>query len=257
MNFNYNKILGLPERLLLNKKLTKTFFLKNFDLSVNEKNVLNNDILKMDWISRLVPSNSNIPEFKDENYFFEEVQIMLCTLNVNLLSAKSDICITIFQKYIPYQIILIVEDNDGFILNTADKRINLNDKSKRTVEKQFSTPIIPKLYKNEITTDFFESINYVNQDKLTLQSFYKGYMDLIIQYKSSIVTGTFQKKNRERSEIDSNLLETMATIEKEVNKLTNQIKKELQINTKVLMNIEIQKLRKEIEIIKIKLMINE
>ncbi len=101
MNFNYNKILGLPERLLLNRKLTKTFFLKNFDLSVNEKNVLNNDILKMDWISRLVPSNSNIPEFKDENYFFEEVQFMICTLNDNLLSVKSDICITIFQKYIP------------------------------------------------------------------------------------------------------------------------------------------------------------
>ena len=34
-------------------------------------------------------------------------------------------------------------------------------------------------------------------------------------------------------------------------------KKELQINTKVSMNIEIQNLRKELEIIKIKLMANE
>ena len=257
MSFNYNKILELPERLLLNKKLTKVFFLKNFELSVIEKKVLNNDIIKMEWLSRLLPSNSNIPEFKDENYFFEEVQFMICTIDDNLLSVKSDICISIFQKYIPYQIILIIEDNEGFIINTSDKRINLNDKSKRTIEKQFTTPIIPKFYKNDITTSFFESIKFIKQDKLSLQSFYNGYIDLIIQYKSSLITGTFQKKNRVRSEIDINLLETMNMMENELSKLSNQIKKELQINKKVSMNIEIQKLRKELDKIKIKLIANE
>ena len=65
----------------------------------------------MDWLASIKPANSNIPEYKDENYVFEEVQFMLCTLNENTLSINSDKCISLFQKYIPYQIVLIVEDN--------------------------------------------------------------------------------------------------------------------------------------------------
>jgi hypothetical protein len=45
----------------------------------------------------------------------------------------------------------------------------------------------------------------------------------------------------------------MNTIEKEVIRLTNQLKKETQMSSKVSLNMEIQKLRNEIEIIKNKL----
>ena len=45
----------------------------------------------------------------------------------------------------------------------------------------------------------------------------------------------------------------MNTIEKEVIRLTNQLKKETQMSSKVSLNMEIQKQRNEIENIKIKL----
>jgi hypothetical protein len=227
--------------------------LKNFELSSTEKKVLNNTIQSMDWLASVKPSNSNIPEYKDENYVFEEVQFMLCTLNENTLSINSDKCISLFQKYIPYQIVLIVEDDNGFILNTCDKRINLNDKTKRTIEKQISTPVISKLYKNEITSDFFDSLDFVKQDKVSLQRLYKGYINSIIQLQSSIVIGSFSKRTNVRTEEDLKLLDSMNIIEKEVIRLTNQLKKETQMSSKVSLNMEIQKKRKEIEIIKNKL----
>lgn len=253
MSFNYNKLLNIPERSLLNKKITKSFFLKNFELSSSEKKVLNNIIQSMDWISSIKPSNSNIPEYRDEYYVFEEIQFMLCTLNENNLSDNADKCISLFQKYIPYQIVLIVEDDNGFILNTCDKRINLNDKTKRTIERQISTPVISKLYKNEITSDFFDSLDFVKQDKVSLQRLYKGYINSIIQLQSSIVIGSFSKRTNVRTEEDLKLLDSMNIIEKEVIRLTNQLKKETQMSSKVSLNMEIQKKRKEIEIIKNKL----
>lgn len=253
MSFNYNKLLNIPERSLLNKKITKSFFLKNFELSSSEKKVLNNIIQSMDWISSIKPSNSNIPEYRDEYYVFEEIQFMLCTLNENNLSDNADKCISLFQKYIPYQIVLIVEDDNGFILNTCDKRINLNDKTKRTIERQISTPVISKLYKNEIISDFFDSLDFVKQDKVSLQRLYKGYINSIIQLQSSIVIGSFSKRTNVRTEEDLKLLDSMNTIEKEVIRLTNQLKKETQMSSKVSLNMEIQKKRKEIEIIKNKL----
>ncbi len=207
----------------------------------------------MDWMASIKPSNSNIPEYRDENYVFEEVQFMLCTLNENTLSVNSDKCINLFQKYIPYQIVLIVEDDNGFVLNTCDKRINLNDKSKRTIERQISTPVISKLYKNEMTSSFLDSLDFINQDKISLQRLYKGYINSIIQLKSSLVTGSFNKRTGTRADEDLNLLELMNTIEKEVIRLTNQLKKETQISSKVSLNMEIQKQRNEIENIKNKL----
>jgi hypothetical protein len=253
LSFNYNKLLNIPERSLLNKKITKSFFLKNFELSSSEKKVLNNIIQSMDWISSIKPSNSNIPEYRDEYYVFEEIQFMLCTLNENNLSDNADKCISLFQKYIPYQIVLIVEDDNGFILNTCDKRINLNDKSKRTIERQISTPVISKLYKNEVTSSFLDSLDFITQDKISLQRLYKGYINSIIQLQSSLVTGSFSKRTGSRTEEDLKLLESMNTIEKEVIRLTNQLKKETQMSSKVSLNIEIQKLRNEIENIKNKL----
>jgi hypothetical protein len=207
----------------------------------------------MDWMASIKPSNSNIPEYKDENYVFEEVQFMICTLNENTLSANSDKCISLFQKYIPYQIVLIVEDDHGFVMNTCVKRINLNDKSKRTIERQISTPVISKLYKNEVTSSFLDSLDFIAQDKISLQRLYKGYVNSIIQLQSSLVTGSFNKRTGTRTEEDLNLIESMNTIEKEVIRLTNQLKKETQMSSKVSLNMEIQKQRNEIENIKIKL----
>ena len=253
MIFNYNNILNIPERNHLNKKITKSFFLKNFELSSVEKKVLNNIIQSIDWTASIKPSNSNIPEYKDENYVFEEIQFILCNLNEDTLFENSDKCVSLLQKYIPYQIVLIVEDDNGFILNTCDKRINLNDKSKRTIERQISTPVISKLYKNEVTSSFLDSLDFITQDKISLQRLYKGYINSIIQLQSSLVTGSFNKRTGTRTEEDLNLLESMNMIEKEVIRLTNQLKKETQMSSKVSLNMEIQKQRNEIKNIKIKL----
>jgi hypothetical protein len=227
--------------------------LKNFELSSSEKKVLNNTIQSMDWMASIKPSNSNIPEYRDYNYVFEEIQFIVCTLYDNTLSVNSDKCINLFQKYIPYQIVLIVDDDNGFVLNTCDKRINLNDKSKRTIERQISTPVISKLYKNEVTSSFLDSLDFITQDKISLQRLYQGYTKSIIQFQSSLVTGSFSKRTGTRTEEDLKLLESMNTIEKEVIRLTNQLKKETQMSSKVSINMEIQKQRNEIENIKNKL----
>jgi len=68
-----------------------------------------------------------------------------------------------------------------------------------------------------------------------------------------LVTGSFSKRTGTRTEEDLKLLESMNTIEKEVIRLTNQLKKETQMSSKVSINMEIQKQRNEIENIKNKL----
>lgn len=115
MGFLYNKILEIPERALLNKKITKAFFIKNFELTATEKKVLN-DIVNVEWLASLKQATANIAPLKNDVYSYEEVQVIVCTVPDNALKDVSVKCIELIQKYIPYQTILIVEDSTHFII---------------------------------------------------------------------------------------------------------------------------------------------
>ena len=246
MELNYNDIFKLPQRCVVNKRLTKTFFSKNFDLSSSEKKVLNDEIVKMEWIGSLKPSNSNIPKFESERYLFEEVQIMSCEV-VNLQKVYNLIS-EIFQKYIPYQIVLIIENSSEWILSLSDKRINLNDRTKRTVERYVHSPV---LNKSEIGDyKFLRTISFDFIKKSNLQSVYQSYINSVIQLKSSLITGVFNEENLERTEEDLKIIQTIEKIESEIISLKNQIKSESQLNFRVSLNVEIQTKKREIKRLK-------
>ena len=253
MGFRYNDILQLPERCLLDRKLTKAFFLKNFKLSAAEKKLLNTGIQSMEWLASIKPSNANIQVLKNENYVYDELQVMVCTLPNNQMEASSKRCIELFQKYIPYQMLVIVEDEVSFIMNTCDKRVNQNDKSLRTIEGYFTTLPISKLYKNELSSSFYKALEFSKLDKTNLETTYKGFVKAVVQYQAASLTGSFHNRTQKRTEEDMAFLLAIEAVEKEIVSLKSQLKKESQLNSKVTLNVAIQKKREDIKKIKSKL----
>ncbi|MBC5837591.1 DUF4391 domain-containing protein [Flavobacterium muglaense] len=249
MSFNYNKILNIPERAIISKKISKAFFIRNFELTSADKKTLN-EIVTMEWLASIKPSNTNIALFQNETYVFEEIQVMTCTLSGNLIKGTIDKVTNLFQKHIPYPIVLVIENADEFVVNVCDKKINQNDKSKRTIETFINSPNVSKLYKNELVNAFFEGLDFAILDKTNLETTYKSYSNAIVQFQTAMVTGTFNKRSSIRTEEDLKHLETIQKIEKEILTLSNQIKKESQLNTRVSLNIQIQKKRNEIEHLK-------
>lgn len=249
--FDYNHIFGLPERLLLGQKMTKVFFQDNYDLSSKEKKFLSNEVIRMEILGQISPANANIPLVKNEQFVYEEVFVMQSTLRT--LEGNEQQIIELFQKFIPYQIVLIAEDENGFIINTCDKRVNLNDKSKRTIEGYFTTPYLSKLYKNEVTTAFFSALDYKLLDKTNLETLYKSYNRAVVQYQTASLTGNYTIRTQQRTEDDMRLLMHIEGIEKDITSLSSQLKKSSQLSDKVNLNVRIQNRRKEIENIKLKL----
>lgn len=251
--FNYNHILHLPERCLLNKRLTKAFFLKNFELSATEKKLLNNVIHSMEWLASIKTSNTNIQVAQNINYVYEEIQVIVCSLQPNILENVAKSCIELLQKYIPYQMLLVVEDEHEFIFNACDKRINQNDKNKRTIEAYFTTKALSKLYKNELNSALFDALQFAHLDKINLETLYKSYIQALVQYQAASITGAYHKRSKKRTEDDMAHLLAIENSERDIVSLASRLKKESQLNSKVNLNIEIQKKRQEIEDIKTKL----
>lgn len=253
MKMPYNKIFKFPERCILNKRLTKAFFLKNFVLTAAEKKLLNSTIQSMEWLASIKTSNANISAVINDEYVYEEIQVMICTLPNNQLEIHGKKCIELFQKYIPYQLIVIVEDEHDFIINTCDKKVNQNDKNKRTIENTFSTSILSKLYKDELTASFFNLLAFQHIDKTNMQTTYKNYIQAVVQFQAASITGKYSKRTQKRTEEDMLNILAIEDIEKEISSFTKKIKKETQLNKKVELNMSIQKKRQKIEEIKNKL----
>ncbi len=253
MSLDYNNILNISNRSVLNTKITKAFFLRNFHLSASEKKTLAS-IQSMLWLASIKPHVANIQQVENKQYKYEEIQIMICTVADNKLDNNVwEKHQTLFQKHITYQIILIIENHNEFVINTCDKRINLNDTSKRTIENYYTTPVISKLYKNDISSAFFKAIDYSQLNKTNLETTYKSYINAVIQYQTANITGSFIKRPQKRTASDMQNLLKIETLEKDIISLKSQIKKESQLNKKVELNITLQSKRANIDEIKNKL----
>lgn len=237
----------IPERNILDKKLTKAFFLKNFNLSAAEKKILNKSIVQMNWLASIKPATANIPAVSNDAYKYEEIQIIICTITDNTLEKIAGKCIQLLQKYIPYQMLIIVEDANEFKISLCDKRINKAETNKRTIERYFITKSLSKLYKTDLSDAFYKALDYSNLDKINLELLYKSYIQAVVQFQAASITGNYQKRTNARTQEDMEHLETIEQLQRDIISLSSQIKKVNQLNEKVQLNIKIQQKRKEIK----------
>ena len=246
---NYNDIFQFPERCLLHKRITKKFFTKNFDLTAAEKKVLNNHVARMKWVASLKPANSNIPRYEDRHYLFEELQLITCTVSLEIEKVVKTI-IDLFQKYIPYPILLVIEDENNFILNTSDKRNSSIDSNKQSIENHYTTTSINKENRRKPEKTFLSSISFALLNKTDLKTLHQGIADAIVQLKSSKLTGIYNLERAKQSAEDLKLLLQAEQIETKIAGLRIQLKKETQWNRCVELNMEIQNHKQLIKQIK-------
>lgn len=144
------------------------------------------------------------------------------------------------MRAIPYPMLLVFTLNNKIQLFTAHQRTNLAAPSRNTIEEF-------------IFTDWIDLDNLTNKDKRLLEgleikklshlNYYRFYSDivdrLIIYNASKLVDGYIKGKTAaEVKEIYDNIVE----IDKEIDVLRSNIKKEIQLNLRVELNIQIKKL---------------
>lgn len=242
---DYNDIFRLPDCCVLNRRLTKVFFEKNFKLLKEVKKTLSNEIVEMKWFATIKPSNANIPEYKYEDIIFEEVQLMLCKVSVKLEKCASNV-IKLFQANIPYQIILIIENQDYWLINACDQRVNRKDRCKRIIEGEYTSYPIQKIMGSSIIIEFAKSIDFSRLRKKNLKDFYQDVINAIIQVKSATITGEFRDDKLKDSKNIIDQIQKIEKMNKEIITLKNELKNEKLYSRRVIINVEIQKKKKSI-----------
>lgn len=247
-----NTILQIPERCLLNKKITKAFFKRNFELTISEKNLLEdaNVVIAIEWLASIGEQNANIQAYQDAQVAYEEIQVITVQSSVDNFDSNYSKIADLVQKYIPYHLLLCVWNVEAFILNTCDKRINQNDKNKKAVEKSYNTEIISLPSITNAQQSFIDNISFAALDKTNLKTMYDSYTQRIIALQAAALSGYYSPRTQSRTKTDLESLEKIELLQKEIVVLQNQAKKETQLNQQVALNTQVQQKRKLIEQLK-------
>lgn len=245
-------ILQLPEKSLVNKKITKAFFKRNFELTKNERNLLDDfsAVVSIDWIASINPNNTNVPAYIETSVTFEEIQVIALQTNSNNYERFKTRLFDFMQKFIPYHILLVVYTDKVMSWNGCLKRVNENDNAKRIIEKVFFTEDIPINNPTIHQKKFYSGLSFVGLDKTNLKTLYNGYLQQIVALNAAEVRGEYAPQPVERTQQDVVYLEKIAQLEKEIITLTNMATRETQLNLRVEYNLKIRQKRKQIEDIK-------
>jgi len=246
------EIFALPSKTLIKSKLTKKFFLKNFDLLTKEKKAINQDINEMQLFASITEESSNIIPFINDNETYENIFIISISINTKDAD-KSDFVSGIIQKYFPYHCLVFINDEDEFKVSAALKRINKSDMSKRVIEEEIITPKLSLLYKNDIQKSFYNQVHFMQVDKTNLKTLYKDYFTAIVNYKSSCFTNQIINRPKFRTNDDLNLLKKIDELNLELEHINYQINKSVQTNQEVMLNTKRYGVKQEIEKLKAQL----
>ena len=252
MNNQITDILQLPEKCLVNKKITKAFFKRNFDMTSAERNLLDdaNAVISIDWIASISQANANVPAWQDAESTFEEIEVIAVTTNTENLNKQSNRIIDLIQKYIPYHLLIAVTDGAKTVWNVTYKRINQNDNNKRTVDKKFTSEIIDLGGNNAIHKAFIESLSFSELTSTDLKVLYDSYVQCFVGLNTAPIIGSFETRPTDRTKEDVELLERISQLEKEITTLSNTAQKETQLNKRIELNTQLQHKRKQIEQLK-------
>ena len=241
-------ILEIPERCLLNRKLPKTFFKRNFDLTISEKKLLEdaNVITASEWLATISPASANINKYEEGQYLYEEVEIICVQTSPKEFDRNVPKIAELVQKHIPYPIVLCVFHGNVLVLNTCDKRINQNDNTRRTIEQRYFSEKIDFSSLSDTQVPFLNNIAFGSLDKTNLKTYYDGYTQSIIALQAATYSGTFIPRSKERTDEDVQNLQKIQTLQNEIAILQNLANKETQLNQKVAINLQVQEKREEI-----------
>lgn len=279
--------LALPDSTYLGTRITKKMILENNDLSSSDKKLVNEVVQSVEWVNTLKRETLNISTYVTEMVEYTEVAVLRVTLkadNSNLGKLKLSLInkvAKLFHTLIPYPVILMIELNGQLAISLADKRINQSDSSKLVIEHYYNSQwfSVVGLKRNE--KEFLNDFTLKNVSSVNYYELYQDFISMLLALEASYISGSYSTKSSRSSNVaksefgssqeenvdnsddsishetfnemsneeKSHLLRELASLEAELTNIRNKLKKEVQMNEKMRLNVQARKVKQAISAI--------
>ena len=235
--------LQFPEKGSVDKKIFKKAIYENADLSKKQAELIKSEVNDIRWQYILKPETINIRKFKDEDFEYEEIQVLSASLKTS--QKVSDIA-DIIQRAIPYPVILFLHNEDSVAISVATKRINKADVSKSVIDEAYMTEWISNIQGG--TAKAF--IKELLLEKLSFTNLLEFYSDFADRVKAFCVCEYMKHYKYKDKSTTAKLYQSYQKIkELEEQKITwrRQIKNEADFARKVNLNVAVKKTNQKIQ----------
>ena len=205
------EIFNLPNECKIDKNIPKEMIYKNAEANEKLKRVFIDTVEKIRFMYLLNFSNSNIQNYVSDKERFEEIDFIKIVLREK---GKENVISKLFHQLIPKSTVIILEFKTEILISTSNKKI---EKERVIVEEVFNSNWI------EIENEILEDLEYKKLNSTNLKVFYEDIIE-----KVRIIN--LSKKLNSESNIESENLELLEKINKEIEELKVLRKKETQLN---------------------------
>lgn len=219
-------MLGLPKTTEFNKRIPKQKFYENISVSPALRRIFIDQIKVVYWRNKIAPSTMNLEAGKDVT----EIEIF----EVKLSSAPLDIAVLRqIDKEIPYHIVFLLEYEGKYQAWTAYKEKAGSGNSAFKVDTYYHTEWLPE---DELV---------LKLDGLNMDAVYENYVRQIAGDTLRVISGGEPESLKESVERDKRIQQ----LQKQIDALQAKVRREKQLNRQMEMNMELKKLKKELEVL--------
>lgn len=180
--------LALPTATAINKRVPKTVFNEQADLSTADKRLLDSGLDRLDWRATLRPASVGLSAYADELRAYPQIVVMSARLRPG---AAGDRLTTVIHRAIAHPLLLLCKTEDDIVLSVGLKRHHEREEGRVVVERIATTPPMTAPA-SPITEAFFHSLNLAGVAGRDLWALHLGWAERIEAYAAAQITGAFR-----------------------------------------------------------------
>lgn len=236
--------LGLPPEARVNARVPKKLLVEQGAPTSADKRAIQDGIDELQWLAACKPTTIGVPSFTDDTREYLEIAVVACAFRPGAKAAR---LIELIHRAIPYPVLLVTADEQGVALSAAHKRHAERAAGKVVTEGMISANKIGEGASAAIEQAFLASLALASQPRRDLLALYEGWLARIEALNAARLIGAFAASDEpEAIKRRREALEAHSRLTREITGLRAKATREKQLNRRVDLNLEIQRLEAEI-----------
>lgn len=232
--------LDLPPGARVDARVPKKMLVEQGAPTAADKRAIQDGVDEIQWLAALKPNTVAIPAFADEVRDYPEIAVIAAIFRAEARAARLT---ELIHRAIPYPVLLITAGSGGVAVSVAPKRAAQNEGGKVVVERVITVSGLDPLTPPDMERAFMDSLALRKQPSRDLSAVYDGWLARIEALAAARLSGAYAASDDGQAiERRRAALERHGSLARDIAGLRSKAAREKQLNRRVDLNIEIQRL---------------
>jgi hypothetical protein len=242
--------LDLPTGSRVDQRVAKKLLVENGAPTASDKRHINEGIEELIWLAALKPTTIGVPEYRDEIREYLEIAVLQLKSRDG---AKINRLVELVHRAIPYPVFLLSEGKQT-VLSAAHKRWSQGGAGRTVLDGEIISAQCDADEHAGLWPSFRDALKLDRQPQVNLHSLYQGWIDTLIAWNASRITGAFRiAADAEHANAREEALRDCARLDDRIARLRAAAKKEKQLAKQVELNLALKRVQAELSAAKRKL----